>query len=180
MNPNAVSSDEWEDCPKGTLQSVANRSRRQRTIKRAAWAIPLTLVMLLAWAGWLPSPFSSKSSALACDQVVKLLPDYASNSLSVTRRAQVEQHLKKCPFCAEKLRTIQATQSVVENSTVGLSCTRSDDSVRYARRPTDSASREISFRITVCRCPLIKPSVFNLPIRIVTVSRVVPIRFAIS
>lgn len=123
MNLNTVSTDEWEDCPKGTLQSVANRSRRQRTTKRAAWAIPLTLVMLLAWAGWLPSPFSSKSSALACDQVVKLLPDYASNSISTTRRAQVEQHLKKCPFCAEKLRTIQATQSVVENSLVDQDCT---------------------------------------------------------
>ncbi len=123
MNPNTVSTDEWEDCPKGTLQSVANRSRRQRTKKRAAWAIPLTLVMLLAWAGWLPSPFSSKSSALACDQVVKLLPDYASNSLSTTRRAQVERHLKKCAFCAEKLRTIQATQSVVENSVVDQDCT---------------------------------------------------------
>lgn len=118
MNPNAASSDEWEDCPKGTLQSVANRSRRQRTIKRAAWAIQLTLVMLLAWTGWLPSPFSAKSGGLACDQVVKLLPDYASNSLSATQRAQVEQHLKKCPFCAEKLRAIQAAQSVAENSVV--------------------------------------------------------------
>ena len=123
MNPNAASSDEWEDCPKGTLQSVANRSRRQWTTKRAAWAIPLTLVMLLAWTGWLPSPFSSKSSGLACDQVVKLLPDYASNSLSTTRRAQVEQHLKKCPFCAEKLRAIQAAQSVVEKSVVDQDCT---------------------------------------------------------
>ncbi len=154
-------------------------------MKRAAWAIPLTLVVLLAWAGWLPSPFSPKSSALACDQVVKLLPDYVSNSLSAIRRAQVEQHLKKCPFCAEKLKAIRATQSVVGDSVVGDSAvdriaTRSNDSVRYARRPTDSASREMSLRITVCRCPLIKPSVFNLPIRIVTVSRVVPIRFAIS
>ena len=122
MNPNAVSSDEWEDCPKGTLQSVANRSRGQRTIKRAAWAIPLTLVMMLAWAGWLPSPFSSKSDELACDQVVKLLPDYASSSLSPTRRAQVEQHLKKCPFCADKLKAIQATLAVVENSMVNRDC----------------------------------------------------------
>ena len=180
MNPNAVSSEEWEDCPKGTLQALANRSRRQRTMKRAAWVIPLTLVVLLAWAGWLPSPLSPKSSALACDQVVKLLPDYASNSLSTTRRAQVEQHLKKCPFCTEKLSIIRATQSVVENSTVSLDCTGLNDSVCHARRPTDSASREISFRITICHCPLIKLSVFNLPIRMVTVSRVVPMRFAIS
>ena len=118
MNPSAAGSEEWEDCPKGTLQSLANRSRRQRTLKRAAWAIPLTLVMLLGWSGWLPSPFSPNSSALACDQVVKLLPDYASNSLSATRRAQVEQHLKKCPFCAEKLKTIRAAQSVVGDSVV--------------------------------------------------------------
>lgn len=122
MKPNAVSPDEWEDCPKGTLQSVANRSQRQRTTKCAAWAIPLTLVVLLTCAGWLPSSFSPRSSALACAQVVKLLPDYASNSLPPTRRAQVEQHLKKCPFCAEKLRTIRATQSVVENSVVDRDC----------------------------------------------------------
>ena len=122
MNPNAVGSEEWEECPKGTLQSFANRSRRQRTMKRAAWATPLTLV-LLVWAGLLPSPFSPKSSALACDQVVELLPEYASNSLSANRRAQVEQHLKKCPFCAEKLRTIRSTQSVVENSVIDRDCT---------------------------------------------------------
>ncbi len=67
---------------------------------------------------WLPLSFSAKSSALACDQVVKLLPDYASNSLSATRRAQVEEHLKKCPFCAEKLRAIRAAQSVVRDSVV--------------------------------------------------------------
>ncbi len=117
MNPSVVGSEEWEDCPKGTLQYLANRSRRQRTMKRAAWATPLTLVALLAWAGWLPSPFP-KSGGLACDQVVKLLPDYASDSLSASRRAEVEQHLKKCPFCTEKLRTIRATRSVVGGSVV--------------------------------------------------------------
>ncbi len=122
MNPNAVSSDEWEVCPKGTLQSVANRSRRQRTMKRTAWAIPLTLVLLLAWAG-VPSPFSLNSNALACDQVVKLLPDYATNSLPRTQRAEVEQHLKKCPFCAEKLRAIQAAQSFTKKFVVDQGCT---------------------------------------------------------
>lgn len=114
MNPSAVGSEEWEDCPKGTLQSLANRIQRRRTMKRAAWTIPLTL-MLLAWAGWLSSPFNPNSSGLACDQVVKLLPDYAANSLSNARQRQVEQHLKKCPLCAEKLKTIRATQSVARD-----------------------------------------------------------------
>ena len=81
-------------------------------MKSAAWAIPLTLVMLLSlvWSGNLPSPFNLNSATLACDQVVNLLPAYASKSLSATQRAQIDKHLKKCPLCAEKLRTIQAAQ----------------------------------------------------------------------
>ncbi len=116
MNLNSVGSDEWEDCPKGTLQALAKRSQRQQTLKRATWAVPLSLVMLLALGGWLSLPFSGNTTTLSCDQVVKLLPTYASNKLSVRERAQVERHLKKCPICAEKLRTIQTTQSVAEIS----------------------------------------------------------------
>ena len=116
MNPNSVSSDEWEDCPKGTLQALAKGSQQQRTLKRATWAIPLTLVMLLALGGWLSLQFSWNTTTLSCDQVVKLLPTYASNTLSVTQRAQVERHLKKCLLCAEKLRTIQTTPSVAKRS----------------------------------------------------------------
>ncbi len=116
MNQKQANTDNWEDCPAGTLQALASRSRHRRTMKRAAWAIPLTLVMLLslAWSGWLPSPFNLNSATLACDQVVELLPAYASNSLSAAQQAQVEKHLKKCPLCAAKLRTLQATQSVAE------------------------------------------------------------------
>ena len=112
MNPKLVSTDNWEDCPAGTLQALAKRSRQRRTMKSAAWAIPLTLVMLLSlvWSGNLPSPFNLNSATLACDQVVNLLPAYASKSLSATQRAQIDKHLKKCPLCAEKLRTIQAAQ----------------------------------------------------------------------
>lgn len=106
--------DSWEKCPGGTLKSVAARSRRQRLVKRAALAIPLTAVLLLAltWSGYLPSPMDLNSSPLVCDQVVKLLPAYASNSLSATQRAQVEQHLKKCFFCRAKLEAIESAQAV--------------------------------------------------------------------
>lgn len=114
MNPNSARSDEWEECPKGTLQALAKRSQQQPTLKRATWAIPLTLVMLLALGALISFPFSWNTTTLSCDQVVKLLPTYASNTLSVTQRAQVERHLKKCPLCAEKLRTIQTTPSVAE------------------------------------------------------------------
>lgn len=116
MNPNSVGSDEWEDCPKGTLLALANRSQQQRALKRAAWAIPLTLVMLLAFGGWLSLQIRSDTTTLSCDHVVKLLPTYASNTLSVTQRAQVERHLKTCLPCAEKLRTIQATPSMAKSS----------------------------------------------------------------
>lgn len=122
MNPNNVSSEEWEDCPKGTLQSLAKRSRHRRSLKHAALIAGLSLVALLAWGGWLPSPFTSTSGTLACDQVVVLLPAYASGSLSATQRTQVEQHLKKCPFCSERLRAIQTTQTVsaLTQSSVGV------------------------------------------------------------
>ena len=114
MSPLSPSNNNWEDCPAGTLNALAKRSRHRRTLKRASWAIPLTLVTLLSLAwGWLPSQFNLHSATLACDQVVKLLPAYASKSLSTTQHALVEKHLKKCPLCAEKLRTIQAAQSHV-------------------------------------------------------------------
>ena len=116
MNPNLASSDEWEVCPNGTLQALAKRSQQQRTLKRATWAILLMCVMLFALGGWLQIPFSWNTGSLACDQVVKILPAYATNKLSVTQRAQVERHLKKCGLCAEKFRMIQTTQSVAEHS----------------------------------------------------------------
>jgi hypothetical protein len=112
MNPKEVSSDEWEDCPQGTLKALAKRSQQQRTQKFAKWAIPSMFVMLLALGGWLPTMFSLNQETLSCDQVTKMLPAYASNTLTATQRIQAERHLNKCQFCAEKLRTIQATLSV--------------------------------------------------------------------
>lgn len=114
MNAQTDHSDNWEQCPSGALQDLSRRSRRRRMVKQAAWGIPLTALLLVALAlnGTIPTPFNMHSGPLVCDQVVKLLPAYAANSLSAAQRVEVEQHLKKCPFCRDKLEAIRAKQSV--------------------------------------------------------------------
>jgi Putative zinc-finger len=132
MHPTTPSSSAWEDCPEGTLQRLARPSRHRRLLKRAAWSIPLTLVMLLllARSGWLLDSINWNSTTLTCDQVVKLLPAYVSDSLSATQRSQVDTHLKKCLLCAAKLKTIRAAQSVAK---LQLRGTR----IRFSERTLD-------------------------------------------
>lgn len=109
---------DWEECPRGTLGTLAVRSRRRRMVARAAWAVPLIALLLLALAtsGFLPLGTDSDSRPLLCDRVVKLLPAYASNSLPAAERKQVELHLKKCLFCRTKLQAIMDERSVAQNS----------------------------------------------------------------
>lgn len=116
MNPNSGNSDEWEVCPKGTLKALAKRAQQQRALKRATWGIPLILIMLLAWSGWLPSPLGGNIETLTCDQVIQVLPAYASATLASTQREQVERHLKKCSLCVEKLRSLRASLSLADRS----------------------------------------------------------------
>ncbi len=115
MNSQTSDFDTWEQCPSGTLQSLTKRSQRRRMMKQAAWIAPVAILLLVAIAfnGALGTPFTSNLRPLRCDQVANLLPAYASDSLSESQRVQVEQHLKKCPFCKAKLQAIQAEQSVV-------------------------------------------------------------------
>ncbi len=95
---------------------------------------------------------------------------YVSYSLSAVRRAQVEQHVKKCSFCAEKLKAMHATRSVARSLVVVEESSRSSDSGRYARRPTDTppiaihrlGSQSVAGHLS-------SHPIFNLPIRIVTV-----------
>lgn len=118
MNPKTESGDDWEACPAGALQNLAKRSRQRRSIQRVALMVPLTVIVLLAlsWSGLVPLPFGSNSQPLYCDQVEKLLPAYAANTLSVSQRAQVLKHLNKCPFCRAKLEAIEAARAVAFRS----------------------------------------------------------------
>lgn len=138
MNLHTENPDDWENCPKGTLQSLASRSRQRQQLKRAALAVPLTIVAVfaLAWGGWLPSPLKLNSATLICDQVVKLLPAYASNSLAASQRSQVEKHLKKCPMCAEKLRSIRETQASVDGSASIVASSFEAVLVKHFAQPT--------------------------------------------
>lgn len=121
MNPKTESGDDWEACPEGALQALAKRSRQRRSIQRAALMVPLTVVVLLAlsWTGLVPLPFGTNSQPLFCDQVEKLLPAYAANTLSASQREQVLKHLNKCPFCRAKLQAIEAAQTVAFRNSAG-------------------------------------------------------------
>lgn len=118
MNPKTESGDDWEACPEGALQALAKRSRQRRSIQRAALMVPLTVIVLLAltWSGLVSLPFGSNSGPLLCDQVERLLPAYAANTLSASQREQVLKHLNKCPFCRAKLEAIEAARAVAFRS----------------------------------------------------------------
>lgn len=114
MNPKTERNDDWEACPAGALQGLAKRSRQRRSMKRAVLMVPLAVILLLAltWSGLVSMPFGSNSGPLLCDQVERLLPAYAANTLSASQREQVLKHLNKCPFCRAKLQAIEAAQAI--------------------------------------------------------------------
>jgi anti-sigma factor RsiW len=52
-----------------------------------------------------------------CGSVVKLLADYLERQLPPTLRAELEQHLQRCPRCVVQLRTYESTVSLLRSLT---------------------------------------------------------------
>lgn len=109
MNETSDDSGTWEPCPIGTLQAITRRSQQIRMAKRAALLAPIVMLLLLSLSisGVLSSPFHRPTTHMSCKQVVILFPEYTAKSLATSQRERVEQHLKTCPACSEKLKSHQ-------------------------------------------------------------------------
>ena len=50
-----------------------------------------------------------------CGSLVKLLADYLERQLPPALRADLEQHLERCPRCVAQLRTYESTVSLLRS-----------------------------------------------------------------
>jgi len=50
-----------------------------------------------------------------CGSVVKLLADYLERQLPAPLRAELDEHLKRCPRCVAQLRTYESTVSLLRS-----------------------------------------------------------------
>jgi anti-sigma factor RsiW len=50
-----------------------------------------------------------------CGSLVKLLADYLERQLPPKLRAELEQHLQRCPRCVTQLRTYESTVSLLRS-----------------------------------------------------------------
>ena len=48
-----------------------------------------------------------------CGSVVKLLADYLEKQLPAPLRAELDEHLSRCPRCVAQLRTYESTVSML-------------------------------------------------------------------
>jgi anti-sigma factor RsiW len=50
-----------------------------------------------------------------CGSVVKLLADYLERQLPAPLRAELDEHLQRCPRCVAQLRTYESTVSLLRS-----------------------------------------------------------------
>lgn len=102
-------SGDWQSCRPGTLELLIKQIQaesRRRTL--AAWAAVVIPFLLLAAGVWQLSgrsgPWAAPPGGIACDEVQRLALAYVSRQLAPSIAAQVDEHLRRCPQCRQKLR----------------------------------------------------------------------------
>jgi hypothetical protein len=50
---------------------------------------------------------------MTCDEIIKLLPDYAVDNVSNSLRESISAHLSRCPDCAREMEMLKRTEFLV-------------------------------------------------------------------
>ena len=106
MNEKATPSDEWIDCPPGTLNQVVQHTARRRradTMIKAAVIGTVSCVVVLAYSLLFTENPSQpmRYGNLTCQQVQEQMDDYRAGRVSQELAQQIENHLAMCESCKE-------------------------------------------------------------------------------
>jgi hypothetical protein len=106
----------WRACAPGELAEVAtqHRRRQQRRAFLSGLCVAVAGCAAAGMVGILGLPRKKKEfapSALACDEVARLLPAYIAQQLDERLAAQVQQHLATCEHCTARLRQLRQASS---------------------------------------------------------------------
>ena len=108
MNERTKHSDEWIDCPPGTLNQVvlhAARRRRANTMKKAVVIGTVSCVVVLAYSLLFTENPSQpmQYGNISCLEVQEQMDDYRAGRLSKELVQRIETHLAQCEACKKNL-----------------------------------------------------------------------------
>jgi hypothetical protein len=112
MDQNPLQSDsrnaDWQPCPAGTLNALANDLRGQQFRRRlgvasaaAAGVFVLAIGVFSAIPGPAPAPVipAAPVAAISCREVRANAPQYLAGAVGPELKARMDQHLGKCRSC---------------------------------------------------------------------------------
>lgn len=106
MNKTPHHPDQWDACPAGELEQVAQQMRSQRRVRTLAQlsAPAAVLVLALVVGGVVVQQIRNSTDPavgdITCAKVRLLMDDYIAGKLSGPLANQVKAHVEKCPHCS--------------------------------------------------------------------------------
>ena len=114
----ASKSDNWDNCPQGTLVNLGGRLRghsRRRQLAQSAVSAAVMALLVVAGGILMMGPWGSGGGAgspavqLSCEQVQMHLAAYVGGQLDGEVHTQVAEHLDHCPFCRRRLEELEGS-----------------------------------------------------------------------
>ncbi len=123
MNERTTHSDDWIECPPGTLNQVvqsAAQRRRANTITKTAVIGTLSCVVVLVYSLLFTENPSQpmRYGNISCHEVQEKMNDYRAGRLPTELAQQIETHLAQCPVCQDGLADPVAEQTFAKTTSV--------------------------------------------------------------
>lgn len=106
-------SDQWQQCPSGTLAGVAQdvKNRQRRELLRRVGSIAIPVMLIAIGVGY----WQSTSDQLTCPEAYGMLGKYINGQLDERQASAVERHLAGCEKCS---RAYEAMKKQIDASRV--------------------------------------------------------------
>ena len=105
----ASETENWEECPAGSLQQIAVGSRaaarKEKTLKIIGASTALCLILAAGYVGvnsFAPTSTPGKIQLVSCGHTLDVMDHYFANELGERASDEIEYHLTKCDRCREK------------------------------------------------------------------------------
>ena len=133
--------DDWQDCPPGAVQELADRLRQRRRHQQLTKVSQIggAAVVLLAVGIWFA--FGNHQPVLAgmtCSEVIEQAEDYVAGRLQAAVNGRIEEHLSHCEVCRERIAEMKSRFETPDVSPPIPDETRRQDDQRSVRSPLAS------------------------------------------
>jgi hypothetical protein len=105
----------WQECPAGTLTTMASQARRRKSRHELLMVGSLLssacLLVAAGYSVWLAGSSMNQSSSpsrMNCAQVIQLADSYLNQQLGESDRQLIARHLDHCPSCRKKYQEREA------------------------------------------------------------------------